>query len=94
MDPAFGQCYRDGAVVWAGTPEQMTGEMQYEVRRRPDDGLAPSVSVVTEFADGGSAVIRSIGPPFEISHLVTRVADGTRLELVYRWPTRMEKSEG
>jgi hypothetical protein len=86
-------------VVYAGrvpgTPERMTGEMQYAVRRHPDGRLTAHVDVITAFADGVSAVTRNISRwPFEVSHLVTPVAEGTRLELVCRWPARMEKSAG
>jgi hypothetical protein len=78
-----------------GTPERMTGGMEYAVRRRPDGRLTADVGVTVEFAAGVSAVTRTIASrPLEVSYLVTPVADGTRLELVCRWPARMEKSAG
>jgi hypothetical protein len=78
-----------------GTPERMTGGMEYAVRRRPDGRLTADVGVTVEFAEGVSAVTRTIASrPLEVSYLVTPVADGTRLELACRWPARMEKSAG
>ena len=65
------------------------------MRRRQDGRLNAHVGVVTEFAEGVSVVARMIAPPpVEVSNLITPVADGTRLELVCRWPARMEKSAG
>jgi hypothetical protein len=73
----------------------MTGGMEYAVRRRPDGRLTADVGVVTEFVEGVSAVTRTIASrPLEVSYLVTPVADGTRLELVCRWPAPREKSAG
>jgi hypothetical protein len=78
-----------------GTPERMTGEMRYQVRRRQDGRLIAHVGVVTEFVEGVSVVARMIAPqPAEVSNLITPVADGTRLERVCRWPARREKSVG
>jgi hypothetical protein len=77
-----------------GTPERKVGEMQYHVRCLPDGRFIAHVQVVTEFVEGVRAVTRTIEPPLEVSDLVTPVADGTRLQLVCRWPARMEKSAG
>jgi hypothetical protein len=90
VDPAQLACA--GRVP--GTPTGMTGEMQYEVCHREDGRLTAHVTVATELVEGVSAVTRTIARHIEVSYLVTPVADGTRLELVCRWPARMEKSAG
>ena len=56
LDPA--QVAYAGRVP--GTPERMTGGMEYAVRRRPDGRLTADVGVVAEFAEGVGAVTRTI----------------------------------
>ncbi len=69
--------------------------MQYHIYRRPDERFTAQVSVVTELAEGVRGVTQTLAPPHvEVCHLVTPVADGTRLELACRWPARVEKTAG
>ncbi len=68
--------------------------MQYHIYRRPDERFTAQVSVVTELAEGVRGVTQTLAPHVEVCHLVTPVADGTRLELACRWPARVEKSVG
>ena len=91
MNPAHVAC----AGHVPGTPERRAGEMQYYIHRRPDERFTAQVSVVTELVEGVSAVAQSLAPPHaEVCHLVTPVADGTRLELACRWPARVDKTAG
>lgn len=94
--PESSRLMNPGQVAYAGhvpgTPQRRAGEMQYHVHRHPDERFTAQVSVVTELVEGVSAVTQSFAPPHvEVYHLVTPVADGTRLELAYRWPARAEK---
>lgn len=87
-----------GEVAYAGhvpgTPERKVGEMQCVVRRHPDRRFTANVSVVVEVAPGVSAVTQDIVPPhLQIHHLLTQVADGTRLELKCRWPAPASKTK-
>jgi hypothetical protein len=80
-----------GQVAYAGhvpgTPERKAGRMQYVVYRHPDERFTVSLSVVMELVEGASAVTQGIAPPhLKLNHLLTPVADGTRLELECRWP--------
>ena len=86
-----------GEVAYAGrvpgTPERKAGEMQYVVRRHPDERFTANVSVVTDVVHGVSAVTQGVSPPhLKIFHLLTPVADGTRLELECRWPAPASKT--
>jgi hypothetical protein len=89
---------KPGAVAGAGhvpgTPERKAGEMQYVVRRHPDERFTANVTAVTDVVAGVSAVTQSVPPPHvQISHLLTPVADGTRLELECRWPAPASTTE-
>jgi hypothetical protein len=79
-----------GKVAYAGhvpgTPEQKTGYMQCVVYRHPDERFTASLGVIIELAEGVSAVTQGVAPPhIKLHHLVTPVADGSRLELEGRW---------
>jgi len=79
-----------GNVAYAGhvpgTPERKAGYMQYVVYRHPDGRFTASLSVIMELAEGVSAVSQGVAPPhIKLHHLITPVADGTRLELECRW---------
>jgi hypothetical protein len=75
-----------------GTPEQQVGEMQYEITRDADGKLSPSFSVVTELIPGHSFLTRSTGRSHgELHHLLTPVAEGTRVELAWRLPAKVLK---
>lgn len=79
-----------GSVAYAGhvpgTPERNAGYMQYVVYRHPDERFTASLSVIMEQAEGVSAVSQGVAPPhIKLHHLITPVADGSRLELECRW---------
>jgi uncharacterized protein YndB with AHSA1/START domain len=76
-----------------GTPERKAGEMQCVVRRHPDERFTANVTVVTDVVPGVSAVTQGVSPPHvKVRHLLTQVADGTRLELECRWPAPASKT--
>jgi hypothetical protein len=77
--------------VWAGTvpgtPPRAVGELRCSVTRQADDRFTAVVHVVTELAEGRRLVMQRIGSPdTEITHLITPVPGGTRLQLTARWP--------
>jgi len=79
-----------GKVAYAGhvpgTPERKAGYMQYVVYRHLDGRFTASLSVIMELAEGVSAVSQGVAPPhIKLRHLITPVADGSRLELECRW---------
>jgi uncharacterized protein YndB with AHSA1/START domain len=74
-----------GAVP--GTPVQQAGEMQYCVHKEAGGWFTTHVDAVTELDPGRSALTTRITfPHFETSHVVTPQAQGTRLEVISRWP--------
>ncbi|MFB9833183.1 hypothetical protein [Actinoallomurus acaciae] len=75
-----------------GSPERQVGETQYQITRDADGKLCPSFSVVTELVPGHSFLAQSTGPSHgELHHLLTPVAEGTRVEMTWRLPARVLK---
>jgi hypothetical protein len=75
-----------------GTPEREVGEMQYQITRDAAGKLRPSFGVVTELMPGHSFLAQSTGPSHgEAYHLLTPVAEGTRVEMTWRLPARVLK---
>lgn len=75
-----------------GTPERQVGEVHYQITRDADGKLCPTFSVVTELVPGHSFLAQSTGPSHgELYHLLTPVAEGTRVEMTWRLPARVLK---
>lgn len=78
-----------------GTPQSATGEMQYRVARQPDERFTVDVTVTTELVDGAREANQRFAPPHrQFSLSLTRVPDGTRMDLMSRHPALPKKAGG
>lgn len=74
-----------------GTPTRQAGEMQYFIMRH-GDRLWAEVTMLTEFTDQHSVLNVSLVPRHTATlYLVMPAAEGTRLDLTYRWPGKTGK---
>jgi hypothetical protein len=81
----YGKTVAAGAVP--GTPARQVGEMQYCVERDAGGWFTTHVIAVTELDPGRSVLTAGITfPHYESYYLITPQAQGTRLELTFRWP--------